>query len=431
VTLAAQTALLAALVAGDPEFAIRLVSPVVDPPTPITPASGIKAPPPSEPPVPYHDVVPDPERPGEITMRPQARKLGTNTTIFVNFDGVSIGECKPSNSHENCGSLEHGNTFKPFSGSLAQRVAILDAMRSLVADFGIRVTGQRPPYEEPYVMVVYGGDSIKEEALGRAPPGDCWDDLPNEIAHVYLDGERSTWINGGASTALHEAAHTWGFDHIGLEGSLMAPSGGNTKTNYFDGCARIVSDTELTPAEDPSCPQLNLELCGLPDFQYDVALLRLLFGAPYVDDRAPQLTLVRPFDGVYYQGPANFRVEVEIVDDLHPQIYELSIGVPGLVDNPTFSPVLDASFDVDALPIGEWTFELRLRDAAGNESSLEFVVVVGEDALELDDGCACRSGGQRERFPTLWALFALGVVTSLRRRKLPPGSPLDGDAKQR
>lgn len=382
-----------------------------------TPRSIAKqTPPPDEPPSPYGDAVPNPE-PLEIGMRPQARKLGSNTTIFVNFDGVTIDYCNPANSHLNCHWLENGETFAPFSGSLAQRVAILDAMRSLVADFGIRVTGQRPPDDEPYVMVVYGGDSIEAEALGRAPAGDCWDDLPNEIAYVYLDGARSGWINGGASTALHEAAHTWGLDHIGLEGSLMAPSGGNTKTNYFDGCAQIVEDTQLTHAKDPSCPQLNLELCGLSDFQYDVALLHLLFGEPYVDDRAPTLTLVRPFDGVYYEGPASFRVELEVTDDLHPQIYELAIGIPGLVDDPPFSPVLDPSFDVEALPIGEWTIELRLRDAAGNESSLAFEVIVGEDPPVLDDGCACRSEPLRARFPAIWAVFALGVGLGLRRRK--------------
>lgn len=425
--LAAQTIVLAALIAGDPEFAIRLHSPV-DPPAATATTTTQKSPPPSEPPVPYHDAVPSP--PGAVTQPPQARKLGTNITLFVNFDGVEIGECNPSNSHENCHWLEKNQTFDPYSGSLAQRVAILDAMRSLVADYGIRVTGQRPPADEPYMMVVYGGDSIEEEALGRAPAGDCWDDLPNEIAYVYLDGERSAWVNGGASTALHEAAHTWGFDHIGLEHALMAPSGGNTKTNYFDGCAQIVEDTAMTPTVEPSCPQLNLELCGLSDFQHDVLLLRLLFGEPYVDDRAPTISLVRPFDGAYFQGPANFRVELAVVDDLHPQIYELAIAIPGLVDEPTFSPVIDPSFDVEALPIGEWTFELRLRDAAGNESSLAFAVVVGEHPVELDDGCAC-SSGPGGGFRPFAGLFALALLAGLRRRKPASSSALDGAASRR
>jgi hypothetical protein len=367
---------------------------------------------------------PDPARP--------RRKIGTNTTIFVNFDGVEIGDCTPSDSHKNCSWLETGTTFEPYSGSLAHRVAILDAMRAQVNDLGVRVTGQRPPESESYVMVVYGGESVDEEALGRAPAGDCWDDLPNQIAYVYLDGERASWVNGGASTALHESAHTWGFDHLGLDHTLMAPSGGNTIAKFFDGCAQIVSDTVLTPVEDEgSCPQISLEQCGLPDFQHDLAMMRLLFGEPYIDDIAPVLQLIEPFDGAYFVGPADFGVELRVIDDQHPQLYELAIGIRGLVDDPSFSPVYDPSFDVTALPIGEWVFELRLRDAAGNETSLEFMVTIGEDPLPLVDGCSCASATPRDTrrggaLGLLALLLGLPGILGLRRRKQPPTSPLPG-----
>ena len=360
-------------------------------------------------------------RPGTYTPRPAGRKLGAATTIFVNFDGVTIESCSPSNSHRNCHWLEAGRRFAPWSGSFAQRVAILDALRSLVADYGIRVTGQRPPADEPYVMIVYGGDSIEEEALGRAPPGDCWDDLPNEIAYVFLDGERSDWVNGGASTILHEAGHTWGLDHIGLNGALMSPAGGNLLAPPFAGCAAIVDGVEFDPAE-PSCPEINLELCGLSSYQDAGAVLELLFGEPYVDDIAPRLELRRPFDGVYYQAPASFEVELEITDDLHPQRYELAIEVPGLLDEPSFRELIEPRFEVDNLPLGDWTFELRLRDAAGNESQLRFRVEVGDDAPVADDGCSCRSGPAT---PDGRGLLSLALLALLRRpRKLGRRRPL-------
>ncbi len=336
-------------------------------------------------------VRPDPSEPAdEFTPPAASRKIGTNTTLFVNFEGVHIGSCNPSDSHRNCNWLKKNTTFEPWSGGLSERVAVLDAIRSLTADFGIRVTGRRPPDDEAYTMVVYGGDSVEEEALGRAPSGDCWDDLPNEIAYAFMDASRASWINGGASTALHEAAHTWGFDHLGLEGTLMAPSGGNTQSPPFDGCGQLVDDVDYKPEDEPSCPAINLELCGLSNYQNDAATLRLLFGQPYVDDQAPEPILIAPFDGIYYQGPANFEVDIDILDDLDPQRYEIAVVVPGLVDEPHYATAYAADFAVEDLPVGTWTFDVRIRDEAGNEGSVMFVIEVGEDPALLDDGCNCR-----------------------------------------
>lgn len=357
-----------------------------------------------------------------LSPPPPARKIGEHTTIFVNFDGVTLDTCVPSNSHANCSSIEGGETIDPFPGDLAQRVAILDGMRDIGEGLGLRITGQRPGPDETYLMLVYGGDSIAEEALGRAPAGDCYDDLPNQVGFVYLGTDRAAWINGGASTAMHEAAHTWGLDHVGLDTALMAPMGGNTIANYFDGCAQIVQNVELDPI-DPgtaSCPDLNLELCGLADFQYATALIEYLFGGPYVDERAPALELLSPGSGRYYQAPASFFVELGVVDDLHPQRYEFAVTIPGLVDEPNFSEVLDPSFEVENLPVGSWTFELRLRDMAGNEGTLSFEIEVGEDPPRLDDGCACaavETDPRRSQGLGLALLSTLGGVWGLRRRR--------------
>ncbi|MFV8753724.1 hypothetical protein ACNOYE_24480 [Nannocystaceae bacterium ST9] len=390
----ASLVLVAALQLGEP-FAIRLHEPVDDDaPTRATQLGDAEA----ElelAPIGYEgDAVPPPDY-APAPVPPSERKLGSNTTLFVNFDGVHIGACNPSNSHRNCHWLKKNTSFDPWSGSLAERVAILDGIRSLTADYGIRVTGRRPDADEPYTMVVYGGDSVKEEALGRAPSGDCWDDLPNEIAYAFMDASRASWINGGASTALHEAAHTWGFDHLGLEGSLMAPSGGNTLSAPFAGCGRIVSDVEFDPEDEPSCPEINLELCGLSDYQNDTALLRMLFGDPYVDDHAPEPILIAPFDGIYYEAPATFDVDIDIDDDLDPQHYQIAVVVPGLADEPHYSTAFAADFTVESLPVGTWTFDVRVRDEAGNEGSVMFVVEVGEDPALLDDGCNCAAPAEQ------------------------------------
>lgn len=412
--------LLAALHAGEPT--IRLHDPVeLDPVEveldPVDEPHALEL----DPSITYEgDAIPAPELEGPPPP-PQERKLGTNTTLFINFEGVHIGACNPSNSHENCHWLKKNTTFEPYSGSLADRVAILDVLRSLTAEFGIRVTGRRPSDDEPYTMVVYGGDSEKEDALGRAPSGDCWDDYPNEIAYAFMDASRAAWINGGASTALHEAAHTWGFDHVGLEGTLMAPSGGNTVSPPFEGCGQLVDGVELEPQDDPSCPAINLELCGLSNYQNDAALLRMLFGAPYVDGQAPDPRLVWPDDGMYYEAPANFDVDIEIIDDLDPQRYEIAVIVPGLADEPNWSSAYAADFAVNDLPVGTWHFEVRVRDEAGNEGSVAFVVEVGEDPARLDDGCDCDSTPEQ---PGPALLGSLALLLLARRRKPAPARSL-------
>ena len=346
------------------------------------------------------------------------RKLGTNTTIFVNFDGVTLGHCNPSNSKENCSWINPGIEFPPWSGSWQTRVAILDSMRSKARDLGIRITGVRPPDHEDYVMIVYGSadDADEDEVvLGRAPSGDCWDQLPNQIGFAYLDGEYASWTNGGATTVLHEAGHTWGLDHIDANYAVMSPAGDNSNAYFNENCHQVVSGVELEPGGE-SCPEINLEQCGVEDAQRDKAVLKMLFGEPYVDEQAPVLELVSPADGAYFQGPANFDVDLEIHDDLHPQLYSRAISVDGLVEYPFEEGLTNIDFPVAELPNGNWTFEIRVRDEAGNESSLEFRVDVGDEAPHSgDDGCACASTNANPA-RLLWALILFPLAHRRRKR---------------
>lgn len=364
----------------------------------------------SEGPIPYRDVVPMPAELREAN-RPR-RKLGAPTTIFVNFDGVKIGDCSPSSSHENCHWINPDTKFDPWSGTDQNRVAILQAMRSIVRPYGIRVTGVRPPADEDYTMVVYGGTEEDFGSLGLAPAGDCWDAYPNQIAYAYLDGDKNTWINGGAATAVHEAAHTWGFDHISEPYAIMAPAGDNSRTYFRTECVPIVADADFTPGE-ASCPELSLDFCDLDDEQHDQALLWLLFGEPYVDHETPDLSLSYPEDGQYFQAPASFDAVIDVEDDLHPQVYERSIWVDGLITRPSEGhEAIDGRFEVKELPVGSWTFHVRLEDQAGNASEISFDVEVGEDPVPVESGCGCRSGVSGAGAP-LWLLALLAI----RRRR--------------
>ena len=346
----------------------------------------------------------------------QPHKLGEWHTLFVNFDGITLSECNPSDSHRNCSWYNFGREFAPFSGSDQTKLAILQAMRQDASGFGLRITAQRPPDEEAYTMVVYGGTEEEIGTLGSAPSGDCWNALPNQIAFAHVDGELRDWVNGGANTALHEAAHSWGLDHIDVEGTVMFPAGDNSTSYFNDGCAQIVDDTALNPGEG-SCPELNARYCNNPNQQHEFSILRELFGDPYVDTVTPTVELLEPLDGQYFQAPASFDVVLDVRDDLHPQPYSQWVWIEDLVERPSEPSIIAfPGFSVEELPIGEYLFHVVIADHEGHEASLDFMIEVGEDPppdpVMEEEGCGCRtdeSGG--------WLVGWLLVPLVLRRRR--------------
>jgi hypothetical protein len=331
------------------------------------------------PPQPTHDY--DHTSDGVMLFKPHARgarEVGTGTTVFVNFDGVELGDCSPSDSKRNCHWYNNDEPFEPFSGSMQIKASVLQAMRRKVSEFGIRVTGVRPPASEDYTMVVYGGTEAEYGALGSAPAGDCLDQRPNEIVFAHLDGDLAGWINGGATTALHEAAHSWGLDHIDARGGIMFPSGDDTPTAFRMECDQIVANTDLNPTEG-SCPGVNSMLCPQTNQQNAAALLSYLFGPPYVDITPPTVTLVEPRDGQYFQHPASFDVVLDIDDDLHPQFYSLWAWLGDDERPDQSSNFVVPQFAVSGLDIGTWDVHVVVADEAGNETQIDFSVEIGED----------------------------------------------------
>ena len=344
-----------------------------------------------------------------LSARPRRqRAVGESATLFVNFDGITLDECNPSDSHRDCSWYNFNVEFPEFSGSLQTRVGVLQAMRSDAADFGLRITAVRPDDDEDYTMVVYGGEELDFGALGSAPSGDCEDQLPNQIAFAHVDGELNNWVNGGATTALHEAAHSWGLDHIDFEGSIMFPSGNNSPAFFRDECDAVVENTDLEPGEG-SCAELNRMFCDDANRQNSKRLLEYLFGPPYVDNQAPVLELAQPEDGEYFQAPANFEVILDTFDDQHPQAYTMWAWLND-EGRPEQSQVTAApQFVVTDLPIGTWNFHVVVADEAGNETRIDFDIEVGLDPPPdpEEEGCGCRTDGVSGSGALVWLLLPL------------------------
>ena len=370
---------------------------------------------PMDAPIPPHPPVP---RSGSLDAADRPHRIGTNHTLYVNFDGIDLGECNPSDSHRNCHWYNFDRAFEPFSGGDQVRVAIMQSMRDDVEEFGVRVTGSRPPSSEGYTMVIYGGEEVEYGALGSAPSGDCFNMKPNEISFAHLDGELVDWVNGGATTALHESAHTWGLDHIDVDGTIMFPAGDNSPAFFNDGCAAVVLDTDLTRGPS-SCPEVNAMFCSTGDEQDEFAVLRWMFGEPYVDNTPPTVELVEPEDGQYFQVPGGFDVILDVQDDLHPQAYSQWAWIEGMGDRPAEPTMVAApGFKVDQLPVGTYTFNIVIADEAGHEASLSFDIEVGldppPDPVMEDEGCACTAPARGVSIPPLVGCL---VLLAIRRRR--------------
>lgn len=364
------------------------------------------------------DIGPAPPPFGEADVELRDRELGTGITLYVNFDGVDLGKCSPSNSKKNC-HWYNNDPIAAFSGDTQTKVAILQAMRRHTERYGVRITTLRPD-DGDYAMIVYGGTEEEYGALGSAPSGDCNDRRPNEIGFAHLDGELATEVVTGSTTALHEAAHTWGLDHIDLRTEIMFPEGGGVPTAFDDRCHRVVDDVALTTAE-PSCPDVNAAVCDDEGQQNSDTILTQLFGPAYVDTIAPEIDLASPDDGQYFQAPADFDVVLDVVDDLHPQAYTMWTWYgdgPRPADSTT---TVSPGFRVTALPVGTWEFHVALADEAGNESRLDFAIEVGVDPPpppHEDGGCrigAAAPAGAPRSAPML-AILPLLLVRRRRRR---------------
>lgn len=347
----------------------------------------------------------------------RAREVGTPTTLFVNFDGITLSSCQPSDSKKNCHWYNDGVEIPPFSGSLQTKVSVLQAMRRATGDFGVRITGVRPADDEDYTMVIYGGTEAEFGVLGSAPAGDCYDQLPNEIGFAHIDGDLVDWVSGGATTALHEAGHTWGLDHIDVDTGIMYPEGNNVPTGFRQECDGIIPGTE----ELPSCPVINQDLCGADAEQNSRGTLDMSFGPPYVDTTAPQISLVEPEDGQYFQVPATFDVVLDVADDLHPQVYQMRAWLDDDAPPASGTPAVAPGFTIRELPVGSYTIHVAIADEAGNESVLDVQIEVGLDPPPVEEeeggeGCACRIRPRGGVSGAFW-LVGVGLAALARRRR--------------
>ncbi len=325
-----------------------------------------------------------------------SREPGTPTTLYINYDGAVLQSGCGNDPTRNCSTL--ADLFQgyvgPFGGNELQKMAILQATRKGLADFGINVVVDRPPDHIEYSMVVYGVLGPQSFA-GVAPYIDCEDVWPGDTS--FSEGFTSS--NTGATIILQEAAHTWGLEHVDAETDILNPFNVSGITQQFqDECFRIVANTDLEPSPGV-CNIIHTRFCDV-GFQNAWRELDYLFGASTPDTRAPTIGIVNPPPDAVYVAPVNLiPLMGKVTDDQHPQVYGVELMLDGevvLEDTAGSITELITFANLQNTPPGDYEITVRITDGGGNQASdtVRFTVLPGGDQLPDDSEGGPQAGFQ-------------------------------------
>lgn len=342
---------------------------------------------------------------------------GTPVTLFVNFDGAVLRKGCGNDARRDCSSLADyfDGYVGPFTGTDVQKLAIIQAIRRDVEDFGVRVVATRPPDDQDYTMVLYG-DLGEQDFAGVAPYIDCG----NVWGHDTSFSQGYTSSSTGSTVILQEAAHTWGLEHVDATFDILNPFKSSADQAFSDNCYKIVANTDLDETLGV-CNVVHQLFCEA-GYQNSWQEMRYLFGTPVPDVSPPSLTITSPEDGSQHVRPVEVPLLGEIEDDLHPQLYDVTIFQEGSVLYEGRNAGLDLLLSNP--PAGVYDLEVRIADGGGNtaEDRVRFEVLPEgselpepePDTSELVDD---ENFGCRLTPPTSAALWLVLVAGLARRRR--------------
>ena len=317
----------------------------------------------------------DPATPAEAERAPPAGSMGEPVprteqarsthrgTLFIDFDGGTLthGDWGPRGEVP-CisGTFEYPAYF----GTREQADTIVDTVRLGLRPFGIRViAGDPPPDHLPYTTVFVGGTAeaigLEGGVSGYACVVDCGDVWSRDVAFAFDGSELAI-----ARNVLHEAAHTWGLDHVVSLDALMHPfvAGGM----WAEECEPLSRETSAI-----ACADRHVDYCE-EGAQHSAAELHAVFGGPIAPVDPPTAIINAPATGTIHTLGEPIEIDVHITG---------SGGDPGarlVIDTLGWSRPLapDETAVQIHLPAGSHTIRLDVIDQAARETSDEVEVEV-------------------------------------------------------
>jgi MYXO-CTERM domain-containing protein len=375
------------------------------------------------------------------------------TSIFLNFFGGKL--TNGTNASEAESPCVQGTVDYPgYLEGEAPALAIIQVFKNAAEPFGMRILYEKvPPKHLPYSQVMMGGRpgviGLPQGVLGVSCNLDCGDTWWRDTTFAFTEETNQIAILG--TTALQEAAHSFGLDHIDGANNIMYP--------YATPGDKVWAST-CTPYNDATggigCTHIHDKFCD-GGAQNDVAELTAYFGLNSVDSEAPTVNMLSPMDGQMYTKGDTLHIEVEVDDNFLG--YGWRLMVPELNQE---QPVYNGQtvWDLPVPPKGEYTIRVEALDHDGNIGFAEAKIYVdtvpseggdstgdtpttgggdtsasgsgsdpsagesggsgseGSDTSAIDskdDGCSCRSDAPAPG-PT-WLLGLAGALLLRRRRR--------------
>ena len=303
-------------------------------------------------------------------------------TLFLNFNGGML-YTGSDNSAENRSSLAKQGVYPTFGGGESVALAIVQAVETDFAPYGIRVVyAERPRNVVPYTMEMVGGDwtdaNLDDPAGGVAPGADCGALGQRHVVYTFSNGAS---VNIAANTAAQEAGHAYGLDHSLDCGSVMSYCMGTNDRAFVSGCAGLC---EAGCQGAAGCRLTHEMFCGEGnDQQDDAAEMAWIFGGNEPDMEPPTVLIQSPEDGA--ELPEGSDVELRaVVDDNYGGFgWKFVVEKDGEViyDQPDYDRDVDAEYraalNLTALETGVWTFTVEAEDQYEHVTAQSVTVYVG------------------------------------------------------
>lgn len=335
---------------------------------------------------------------------PNARRA----TLYLDFGGRALRPGRASDLDQ-AACVTEPLVYPAYEGDVDDMRAVAAEARRILDPYGIRVVWrERPPDHLPYTMVLVGGHptlfGLDDGLNGVACLVDCGNHSERDVAFVFSDKPIKPDQLG--RLAVHEAAHTWGLEHVQGSRNLMNRFFSDERgTAIGQTCADLDVDQVFCPMQhERHCP---------PGKQNTHSELQTLFGSDSVDDTPPVVRITSPQAGDTYEAGDTMTISARISDDFGG--FGWKFAVPEL-DWEHVARDQETEIEL-VVPEGTFTAVVEAIDHERN---------VGRDTVSITVAPPGTSGGEGEtRGCTTprtaspgWAVLAL-LVAGCRRQRRP------------